>query len=219
MSYWTHILGVLEVTPMGRTQHEMTYILNTVLDHLPLVTGSEGDMEWFVNVNPHANTMSSHDEFGMRTNNLIDQYGCHNANRGWMNKSDRYYITVFGDLRDRMFRETFAELQKWLARLSKRVMVCSVNIELAADDRKEPYYIQYSDAGKRNPYFEMFEDPSWSEDNSEPAWYEYLMWEREPSGFMPLQHVYKYYRDDDIDEEMKRREKWTDMMRSKADGN
>lgn len=214
MSYWTHILGVLEVHPVGRTQHEMTYILNTVLDHLPLVTGSEGDMEWFVNVNPHANSFSSHDEFEQRTNNLIDGYGDHNAKSGWLRTSDRYYITVFGSLRDRMFRETFTELQKWLVRLSKRVMVYSVNIELTADNRKEPYYIQYSDAEERNPYYEMFEDPSWITEG-EPAWYEYLMWEREPNGSMPLKHVYKYYGDDDIDAEMERRNRWKEKMREK----
>lgn len=215
MSYWTHILGVLEVHPVGRTQHEMTYILNTVLDHLPLVTGSEGDMEWFVNINPHANSFSSHDEFEQRTNNLVDDYGDHDANSGWLRRSDRYYITVFGSLRDRMFRETFTELQKWLVRLSKRVMVYSVNIELTANDRKEPYYIQYSAAEERNPYYEMFEDPSWVTEG-EPAWYEYLMWEREPNGFMPLKHVYKYYGDDDIDAEMKRRDRWKEKMREKG---
>ena len=218
MSYWTHILGVLEVTPMGRTQHEMTYILNTVLDHLPLVTGSEGDMEWFVNVNPHANMLGSHDEFLKQTNNLIDDYGNHNKDCGWLRTSDRYYITVFGSLRDRMFRETFVELQKWLVRLAKRVMVYSVNIELTADDRKRPYYIQCSDVEKRNPYLEMFEDPSWVT-KGEPAWYEYLMWERVPGDFIPLKHIYKYYNDDDVDAEMERREKWAEIMRSKADGN
>lgn len=218
MSYWTHILGVLEVHPVGRTQHEMTYILNTVLDHLPLVTGSEGDMEWFVNIDPHANSFSSHDEFEQQTNNLINDYGNHDANSGWLRTSDRYYITVFGSLRDRMFRETFTELQKWLVRLSKRVMVDSVNIELTADNRKEPYYIQYSAAEERNPYYEMFEDPSWVT-KGEPAWYEYLMWERVPGDFIPLKHIYKYYNDDDVDAEMERREKWAEIMRSKADGN
>ena len=215
MSYWTHILGVLEVHPVGRTQHEMTYILNTVLDHLPLVTGSESDMEWFVNINPHANSFSSHDEFEQPTNNLINNYGDHDAKSGWLRTSDRYYITVFGSLRDRMFRETFTELQKWLVRLSKRVMVYSVNIELTADNRKEPYYIQYSAAEERNPYYEMFEDPSWITEG-EPAWYEYLMWEREPNGFIPLKHVYKYYGDDDIDAEMERRNRWKEKMREKG---
>ena len=43
MSWWTYINGTITVSPMGRTQAEKRYILETVLDHLPLVTGSERD--------------------------------------------------------------------------------------------------------------------------------------------------------------------------------
>lgn len=42
MSWWTYINGSIVVYPMGRTQPEKKYILDTVLAHLPLVTGSEG---------------------------------------------------------------------------------------------------------------------------------------------------------------------------------
>ena len=48
MSFWTYVHGTIEVTPMGRTQAEKTYILNTVLEHLPHVTGSEEDMNVYV---------------------------------------------------------------------------------------------------------------------------------------------------------------------------
>ena len=40
MSWWTHIRGPVEVSVPGRTQAEIDYILQTVLDHLPRVTGS-----------------------------------------------------------------------------------------------------------------------------------------------------------------------------------
>ncbi len=43
MSWWTYVNGTV-VHPMGRTQTEKRYILDTVLAHLPLVTGSEEDM-------------------------------------------------------------------------------------------------------------------------------------------------------------------------------
>lgn len=43
MSWWTHINDTITASPMGRTQAEKRYILETVLDHLPLVTGSERD--------------------------------------------------------------------------------------------------------------------------------------------------------------------------------
>ena len=207
MSYWTHILGVVEVSVMGRTQHEKTYILNTVLDHLPRVTGSEGDMHVVVNLDVDENISASHDEFGMRTDNLVNYYGDKSRRDGWLRYSDTYYLTIYGNLRDRVFRETFREFQKWLTRLAKRVCVEQVNITIRADDRRKPYYMHY---GFESPYCEMFEDPSWVSDDGEPTWFEYLMWEREPKSWLPLHHVYKYYNDDDIDREMERRRRWKD---------
>ena len=56
MSYWTYLTGTITVGVMGRTQAEKRYILDTVLDHLPRVTGSEGDMDIYVtqkNGHPH----------------------------------------------------------------------------------------------------------------------------------------------------------------------
>lgn len=48
MSWWTYINAFIVVYPTGRTQLEKKYILDTVLTHLPLVTGSEGDMDVYV---------------------------------------------------------------------------------------------------------------------------------------------------------------------------
>lgn len=48
MSWWTYINGNIIVHPMGRTQAEKRYILDTVLAHLPLVAGSEGDMNIYI---------------------------------------------------------------------------------------------------------------------------------------------------------------------------
>ena len=47
VSFWTYVNGTITVSPMGRTQAEKRYILDTVLEHLPLVTGSEGDMDTY----------------------------------------------------------------------------------------------------------------------------------------------------------------------------
>lgn len=207
MSYWTHILGVLEVSPMGRTQHEKTYILNTVLDHLPRVTGSEGDMHVIVNVSEDETTSCSHDEFGMRTDNLINWYGDKSRKDGWLRYTDTYYLTIYGNLRDRLFIETFRELQKWLIRLAKRVNVEQIDVTLRADDRKSPYHFWYEHG---SAYDEMYERPSWANDDGEPMWCEYLMWERDPDGMMPLKHVYKYFDDENVDKEMERRKRWHD---------
>lgn len=41
MSSWTYVQGLIELDVPGRTQAEKNYILQTVIDHLPKVTGSE----------------------------------------------------------------------------------------------------------------------------------------------------------------------------------
>ena len=48
MSHWSYIQGVITVQPMGQTQPQKRYILETVLNHLPRVTGSEGDMDVYI---------------------------------------------------------------------------------------------------------------------------------------------------------------------------
>ena len=62
MSWWTYINGTIEVRPMGRTQAEKRYILETVLNHLPLVTGSERDMNVYIIQENGTNSSSSCDE-------------------------------------------------------------------------------------------------------------------------------------------------------------
>lgn len=47
MSNWTYVQGLIELDVPGRTQAEKNYILQTVIDHLPKVTGSEKPInEW-----------------------------------------------------------------------------------------------------------------------------------------------------------------------------
>ena len=48
MSLWTYIHGSIYVDVPGRSQPEMQYIVSTILEHLPRVTGSEGDMEVYL---------------------------------------------------------------------------------------------------------------------------------------------------------------------------
>lgn len=48
MSSWIYINDTITVHPMGGTQPERRYILETVLNHLPRVTGSEGDMNVYM---------------------------------------------------------------------------------------------------------------------------------------------------------------------------
>ena len=114
MSYWTYVNGNITVSPMGRTQAEKRYILETVLDHLPFVTGSEKNMNVYIIQKNGYNSSSSHTEFG--------EYGGY---RNWKTLStevqDKYILVVDASLRDREFEQTYKEFQKWLCRLAKRV--------------------------------------------------------------------------------------------------
>lgn len=196
MSWWTHIRGTIEVSVPGRTQAEIDYILQTVLDHLPRVTGSEGDMEIHtVRHNGH-NSSCSCDEYEMNTNNLYDRYG--KSKDGWLRTQSRYSIVVVGDLRDRMFNETYKEFIKWLCRLSKRIHVYSVLVNIKGDDRK---HITIDESDYANPFGEMYELPSWGKDYNEPAWWEHLMWKRWGDTPLPLEHVVKYYNVEEADNE------------------
>ena len=172
MSNWTYVNGIITASPMGRTQAEKTYILDTVLSHLPLVRGSEGDMETYVIQKNGHDVFASRDEFGLNTNNLVDDWGIHDNRRGYMRTQSDYFIIVDGALRDTEFESTYRSFVKWLIRLSKRVMIieCSVTIR---------DFCKKVSINNDSLYRDMFEFPSWSawtEDGDE-NWCEYLMWD------------------------------------------
>ena len=48
MSDWTYIHGTIVVSPIGRTQEEKKYVLDTVLKHLPNIPSSEEGMNTYV---------------------------------------------------------------------------------------------------------------------------------------------------------------------------
>lgn len=212
MSYWTHINGTITVCPLGRTQAEKRYILETVLNHLPLVTGSERDMDVHIVQKAGHNSSLSCDEYGEHTNNLIDQYGRKSKN-GWLRCQDEYIIVIEGNFRDRMMKQTYREFIKWICRLSKRVMVHQCLIRIDADyetsiliNEKDEY---------SNKFYKMFERPSWSQDSDgEPTWCEHLMWESDYDSFTPLLLAYKYYADDERDAEIERREEYKEKRRN-----
>jgi len=168
MSSWTYVNGTITVDVMGRTQPEKRYILDTVLDHLPIVTGSEGSMNVYTIQKNGYNASSSHDEFGFRTNNLIDSYGDKSRN-GWLYTQDEYILVVDGSLRDMEFDETLQEFMKWLCRLAKRISIEDVMVEIRGYDEKALI------RNDNDVYSNMFNSPSWSDKGSE-NWCEYLMW-------------------------------------------
>ena len=181
MSFWTYINGTVTVRPMGRTQAEKRYVLETVLDHLPLVTGSEKDMNVHIIQKNGFNNQSSCDEFGERTNNLVDSYGDKSRENGWLRTQDEYILVVNGSFRDRIFEETFKEFQKWLCRLAKRVDVEDILVEVK-DWKKSVlvrnFYLNQKGAWQ-TVYGQMYEEPTWcrrKENSGKENWCEYLMW-------------------------------------------
>ena len=202
MSMWTYITGAIEVSVPGRTQAEIDYILQTVLDHLPRVTGSERDMEIYINRHKGDNSSCTVDEFEMCTDNLTDRYGNKSYKNGWLRTQDCYTLTLHASLRDRGVEGTTKEFTKWLCRLSKRLMIGDVLVKIKGYDRCVLI-------DNPEPFHEMYEDPSWSrrsrEEVPEPAWWEYLMWERFGDWALPLEHIVKYYDCPEADEEYEKR--------------
>ena len=135
MSYWTYITGTITVSPIGRTQAQKRYILDTVLAHLPIVSGSEKDMDVYVIQKNGHNSSCSCDEFGEITNNLVDSYGQKSRVRGWLYTQDEYILVVDAALRDREFDQTYREFTKWLVRLGKRVMIDNILVKISGYDK------------------------------------------------------------------------------------
>lgn len=130
----------------------MDYILQTVIDHLPKVTGSEGAMDIHIVRAYGHNSWQNFDEFYNRVEDFKTQ--------------SRYFLVLDGSLRDRYYEETFKELNKFLNRLAKRLIVDSAYVRLNDIGIN---YNSYTFTNKNNCYGNMFEH--------ENPWYDYLMWE------------------------------------------
>lgn len=196
MSWWTYVTGTVTVSPIGRTQAEKRYILDTVLNHLPKVTGSERDMNTYVIQKNGYNSSCSHDEFGQYSN-LGNGYRW-NSGHPSFEIQDKYMIVVDASLRDRKFEETLKEFNDWLCRLAKRISIEDILVRVKGYERE--YIFK-----ERDPYEKMFEYPSWCNKTGEPTWSEYLMWDRAKNSDYPMLLGYKYFIDEENDKEVERR--------------
>lgn len=211
MSTWTYINGTVTVHLMGRTQAEKRYILESVLDHLPLVTGSERNMNVYIIQKNGYNSSSSCDEFGEMTNNLTDIYGCKNRDNGWLNVQDEYILVLDASLRDREFEETYKEFMKWLVRLGKRIRIEDILVKINGYEKStiiEDRNIQNKRHSYKSVFGELFEKPSWCNNTGEPNWTEFMMWSKAKNSSYPMLLAYKYFNDDDNDKEVERRLKY-----------
>lgn len=178
MSSWTHVKGMVEVEPLGCTQAEKRYILETVLNHLPCVSGSENDMKIYIIQKDGYNCSSSCDEFMQHSNKGNGTYGSFET-------QCTYFFLVEGNLRDRIFEETYKEFQKWLCRLAKRMPVIDVMVEVKGYNKAAMI------RNKNNQYTNMLEAGSWYNKDS-MNWCEYLMWEQAENSYLPDILVEKY---------------------------
>lgn len=160
MSIWSYITGTITVNLFGRTQPECRYILDTVLSHLPRVTGSEGDMHVYTIQKDGYNCSSSCDEFGQRSDKAIDWYGKPDQRNGMFRTQEIYIIVIDGALRDREFNETYRQFCKWLTRLAKRIWVKDVLVRIESYSQSSLIENHNSEWG------EILEDPSWFDGNT-----------------------------------------------------
>ena len=173
MSWWTYVNGLIMVEPAGCTQPEKRYVLETVLAHLPKVTGSEEDMTVHIIQKEGYSGSANFNEF------------FETVYREDFKTQDCYYLILEGQFRDRMYEQTFRELNKFLNRLAKRVYVDDILIRLTGWDKQ--IVISNSD-----PYQDLY-DYSADSNKDEPAWWEYLLWDRDPSGgSYPEKLTHKY---------------------------
>lgn len=186
MSSWTHLIGTIKVSVFGRTTEENEYVLKTVLKHLPIVSGSERDMAYEVIANKYYDASSGCDEFENITETV---------KRNRFEIKETFYILVYGNFRDRKFEETYREFQKWLCRLSKRVLIDDVLVSINGYNKSAII------TNENEQYSDMFEPFSWSKmnDTHEPNWCEYLLWKKAIGSELPMLLEYKYYENEEND--------------------
>ena len=178
---------------------------------MPIVSGSEKDMDVYViQKNGHSGS-SSCDEFGEITNNLVDWHGNRTRSRGMLRVQDEYILVVDAALRDREFDETYREFIKWLVRLGKRVMIDNVLVQISGYDKStiiKDYCVQNEKYSYQNVFFNLFESTSWVRDDGEVNWCEYMLYPRAKDSNYPMMLAYKYFNDKENDEEVERRMKY-----------
>lgn len=155
---WVYIRGVIEVEPLGRTQAEKTYILQTVLDHLPEIkNNSERRFDVYINQKRGYSTWTDEEELGypFRENKM----------------QDNYFLTIDGRFRHTNFDCINHQFARWLNRLSKRLMVRDIDIKITDTVRFHRY-------DNHKMLIDNFESLSSVNGNviGKPNWCEWYMW-------------------------------------------
>jgi len=177
MSMWTYITGCIRVYCGAKTDEESEYILKTVLNHLPKITGSNGNANIQVVNTGTVTGVVNCDEFFVPKIYVKKGYGEHYCYDEHM----EYNIVISGNLRDRVQKETVKETYKFITRLSKRVSVCDGCVmirESCYKDEDNPTIIDCK----------RFENMYEYEDN----WCNYLRWGYYKNYSYPKELIKKY---------------------------
>lgn len=112
MSLWTHVTGAIYVNMYSQSNAQTLNHARHMLANAPKVTGSEGDMQTYVNI------LNGYDcvEFG---------YG---TKRKWQTG---VIISLVGDLRDRTIEKSSKELKSFLDYIKdNQCFMCSLSVSL-----------------------------------------------------------------------------------------
>lgn len=155
MSSWTYVHGMAEIDVSAGTNAEAIFKAQTIVSHLPRITGSEGPARWtVVPITDWANWSSQRDELDHRSNLGVRQrWGSYD-----FETQTRVLLMLSGDLRDRYFGQTLYETTKCLARLASRTVVRHCLVRVSHWDQT---YI--------------FSDPAWIVEQGYSDWAEGLV--------------------------------------------
>ena len=124
---------------------------------------------------------------------------------------DEYILVVDAALRDREFNQTYREFMKWLVRLGKRVMIDHILVKISGYDKTtviKDRSVKNEKYSWKNVFDNLFENPSWTNDDGEVNWCEYMLYPRAKDSDYPMMLAYKYFNDKENDKEVERRMKY-----------
>ena len=140
MSSWTYVSGLIEADTCAQTDAEAIFKAQTVVEHLPRITGSEDAAHFVVVPMPGWHNQS----------NGLDELG-HFSDLGDKHYSGRWnpfhsqsgvFLALHGSLRDRWFEQTLHETTKCLSRLASRLQSDAESWnEYGTDDRFQEWQL------------------------------------------------------------------------------
>ena len=147
MSLWTHVQGFIKIDTFQHSNTDTIHFAQKLVDHLPRITGSEGNASYYVILPNGHNQRSSTDEYDQYSNLGEPQFYKRKYTYAFKTQSQAIII-IDGDLRDRVLMQTYKEVIHVLNRISSRASICScvVNINDWYEEKTivNPNYLIYN---------------------------------------------------------------------------